>query len=246
MVDALQEPEAGHDDLGLRALTTGAAIGSSDNKTLAVAALARQLPEHQRGRALDIIAREPNEGSRLGGVERIAAALPPALRERAVAVAGDFRQPELRAEALAAVAATLDEPQRSETYVAALGAAQEALRPRELGNPGAQTLEAARPSPAGEAAPRDPRAGEHRRHVGVRAEGHPRRGARAPRARAPRLGAREGSRAGRRRSRRRACERRGRARPGRARGGCARGLDGHLVRADRRRRGRSARGQATV
>src|SRR5439155_23511456 len=56
-------------------------------------------------------------------------------------VARDFRQAALRAQALAAVAATLDEPERGETYSAALAAAQEGLRPGPLFNSVTQALE---------------------------------------------------------------------------------------------------------
>jgi hypothetical protein len=143
VVEALADADARQEDLGVLAVTTAAAIGSSDNKTLAVATLASRLPVHQQWRALDVIAREENEGSRLGGLRSIAQHLPPPLRSEAAKIAREFRQVELRAEALAAVAEAHEEPERGHLYAEALAAAEDALDAPEtdsVENRGASTL----------------------------------------------------------------------------------------------------------
>jgi hypothetical protein len=139
MVDALRRDQGeDRDELGRLALATGANIGDPDNRVLAVAEMAENLPADLLGGALDIVARESNEGSRFGGLEQIVRKLPKDLRLKALEMAQQFEQLDLKARAIAVVALTLDEPERTEAFRASLDVVRSAIaagRQREADNP---------------------------------------------------------------------------------------------------------------
>ncbi len=124
VVDALRGADGPRrDELARLALDTGAAIGDSDNRVLAIADLASDIPTSLRGRALEIVAEEKNEGSQLGGLRALAPHLPHPLRLAALRIAEEFDDPRLRAEAIAAVAESLEEPERSKAFELSLSVA---------------------------------------------------------------------------------------------------------------------------
>jgi hypothetical protein len=100
--------------------------------------MAEDLPADLLGGALDIVAQETNEGSRLGGLERIVPKLPRNLQFEALEIAKRFEQLDLKAQAIAVVAATLDEPERTEAFRASLDVVSNAIvagREREADMP---------------------------------------------------------------------------------------------------------------
>ncbi len=124
VADALRGDEgARRHELARLALDTGATILDSDNRVLAVARLAADLPIPLRGRALEIVAQESNEGSRLGGLLALAPHLPKPLRLEALRIAEEFHDRGIKAQAIAAVAQALEEPERSQAFRASLSVA---------------------------------------------------------------------------------------------------------------------------
>ena len=106
----------GREELGRLAISIGSSIRDADGKVLAVAGLAGDIPAYLLRQALEVIEREQNEGSRLGGLRSLVGKLPDSLKHDALEMAKRFKQSELRMEAIALVAAQLDEPQRSGAF----------------------------------------------------------------------------------------------------------------------------------
>ena len=122
-----QETGRSGDEIARMALSAGASIADADNKVLAIAALAEDLPPHLRGQALELVEAEKNEGSRVGGIRALLPFLPYNLRREALAVAKRFKNTRLKANAIAVVAGSLEEPERSETFRLSLQTACDAL-----------------------------------------------------------------------------------------------------------------------
>lgn len=122
-----QETGRSGDEIARMALSAGASIADADNKVFAIAALAEDLPPHLRGQALELVEAEKNEGSRVGGIQALLPFLPDNLRREALAVAKRFKNTRLKANAIAVVAGSLDEPERSETFRLSLQTACDAL-----------------------------------------------------------------------------------------------------------------------
>ena len=124
-----EEPGDRRSELAQLAISTGATILDSDNRVLAVADLAGDLPPHVLRDALAIVAREANQGSRLGGLRRILPKLPDPLRREALAIAKAFTDPLIGAEAILAVAEALEEPARTVEIDAVLQSLRSGPRP---------------------------------------------------------------------------------------------------------------------
>jgi hypothetical protein len=128
VVAALRQGKGeGLDELGRLALSTAATIPDSDMRVNSVADFFGDLPTHLLRPALEIVVKESNEGSRLGGLKFLVQKLPRDLQLEALEVAKRFESPQLKAEAIAVVAATLDEPQRTQAFQAAIAEAREAI-----------------------------------------------------------------------------------------------------------------------
>jgi len=128
VLDALRQDKGEkRDELGRLALTTASGIIADDSRAIAIADFSGNLPPYMLRQALEDVARAPNEGSRLGGLKQLVQKLPRDLRLEALEMAKRFEQPELKAEAIAVVAATLDEPERTEAFHASLAVTREAI-----------------------------------------------------------------------------------------------------------------------
>jgi hypothetical protein len=122
-----QDAGRGGDEIARMALSAGASITDADNKVLAIASLAQDLPPHLLGQALELVEAEANEGSRVGGLQALLPHLPKKLHREALAVAKRFKSERLKAEALAVVAASLDEPERTDAFRLSLQVARDAI-----------------------------------------------------------------------------------------------------------------------
>lgn len=109
--------ESGQDreELGRLALLIGTSINDSDGRVSAVTSLAGDVPGFLLRQTLEIIAKEQNEGSRLGGFRALVPKLPASLALDAFEVARHFTT-GAKIEALALVAPHLDEPWRSKAF----------------------------------------------------------------------------------------------------------------------------------
>jgi hypothetical protein len=128
------------------ALATSTRMGSSDDRTLRLARMARTASPYEQAALLDSIAAETNSGSRLGGLLAIIPHLPTGLLPRARAAARAFESGDLRAEALTAVAQALPPDEQEDCYAEVVTAAREELAraPAEGGiggTPGVSLLE---------------------------------------------------------------------------------------------------------
>jgi hypothetical protein len=122
-----QDAGSGRDEAAREALSAGASIADADNKVFAVAALAQDLPPHLRGQALELVEAEANEGSRIGGLSALLPHLAKNLRREALAVAKRFKTEDLKAAAIATVAASLDEPERTDAFRLSLQVALDSI-----------------------------------------------------------------------------------------------------------------------
>jgi hypothetical protein len=105
-------------ELWAEVLERGGTIGDADNKVQGIADFAGDLPPHLQMRALTLIKAEENEGSRLGGLLSLLkqSRISSRVQVEALAVARDFANAELRAQALATVGAALEEPERTQAF----------------------------------------------------------------------------------------------------------------------------------
>jgi hypothetical protein len=110
--------DSGHDreELGRLALLIGTSINDSDGRVSAVASLAGDVPGFLLRQTLEIIAKEQNEGSRLGGFRALVPKLPASLALDSFEVARHFTDRNAKIEAIALVAPHLKEPWRSKAY----------------------------------------------------------------------------------------------------------------------------------
>jgi hypothetical protein len=128
IADAIDQAEGvPREELVSLALATSTRMGSSDDRTLRLAAMARTASPHEQAALLDSIAAETNSGSRLGGLLAIIPHLPTGLLPRARAAARAFETADLRAEALTAVAHALPPDEQQDAYAEVITAAREEL-----------------------------------------------------------------------------------------------------------------------
>jgi hypothetical protein len=102
------------ENLALIALAISDSISDSDGRVSALADLAEYIPGYFLQRTLEAIGREPNEGSRLGGLRSILPRLNQRLVVEALELAKKFQQTELKLEAITCACARLEEPLRNE------------------------------------------------------------------------------------------------------------------------------------
>jgi hypothetical protein len=134
VVDALRHDTPGkREEFAQLALTIGADILDPDGRVLAVAELAVDLPEHLLHRALNIVAEEGNEGSRLGGLRKLAPRLSSRLKLQALEVARKFNDVSLRLSAIVGVAESLEDPERTKIFSEVLTDVRRAIERRAIG-----------------------------------------------------------------------------------------------------------------
>jgi hypothetical protein len=102
------EHGARRNELGFTALSLADEVGDRDGSAQLIADMAEDLPPHLLERALELVANEPNEGTRLGGLRALAPKLTPAMRVKALEAARRIMDPSTRLRARLAVAAHLD------------------------------------------------------------------------------------------------------------------------------------------
>jgi len=114
------------DEIAHLALSIGLEIPDGDNRILGLVALAGNVPVPLLRRLLELVGQEQNEGTRLGGLRRLVEKLSGDLRYDALEIAQQFQDLGMKAEAIAVVAATLDEPDRMAAFRKSIGVVQEA------------------------------------------------------------------------------------------------------------------------